>query len=243
MIPFEPPLSAGDAVLFDMDGTLLMLPVAIDEVRDRLGEYHRRYGLDMAFRPLTDDLARAARKLRELLPPAEARAAIRWARTEVERAEVEASAEATARDGVVESLHELRARGVAVGVVSNNTGRGVRAALSAVGIDPGMLLTVVSRDDVPQPKPAPEGLEIAARQLMRAGWQPCAMSRFVYVGDAPSDLLACRALDTGRFVPALPRPTVIIVGGGRAGSGSLVGPDADAIAADDVEAKALLLGD
>jgi beta-phosphoglucomutase-like phosphatase (HAD superfamily) len=239
---FDPPLSAGDAVLFDMDGTLLMLPVAIDEVRDRLGDYHRRYGLDMTFRPLTDDLARAARRLHEMLPPAEARAAVRWARNTVEQAEVDAAPAAEARVGVVEALAELQLRGVAVGVVSNNTDRGVRAGLAAVGIDPAGLLTVVTRDDVPQPKPSPVGIELAARQLLRGGWQPTDGSRFVYVGDAPSDLFACQALDIGRFVPRLPRPSVIIVGGGRAGSGSLVGPDADAVAADDLEARDLLLG-
>ena len=70
--PIDPPLGEGDAVLFDMDGTLLFLPVDIDSVRDRLSDFHRGYGLDMAFRPLTDDLSAAASRLEEMARTAHA---------------------------------------------------------------------------------------------------------------------------------------------------------------------------
>ena len=90
--PIRPALGYRDAVLFDMDGTLLFLPVDMDRLRGQLEQFHRRYGLNMTFRPLTDNLAEAARRLQKLLPRAEARAAIRWAQAQVAQAEVEAAA-------------------------------------------------------------------------------------------------------------------------------------------------------
>lgn len=237
----QPPLGEGDAVLFDMDGTLLLLPVDIDALRQRLADYHRRYGLEMNFRPLTDDLERAARKLREVLSPAEARAAAQWARAQVAQAEVDAVSRIEPRPGVIEALHVLRDRGARVGVVSNNTRRGIRAALEQVGIEPDGLATLVSREDVDRPKPAPDALDLGVRQLLDHGWQPEG-ARLIYVGDAPSDLIAVRAMDPERLHVSLADPAVLIVGGGRAGSGSLVGDDADWVAPDDLSARRILTG-
>ncbi len=236
-----PRLGDGDAVLFDMDGTLLLLPVDIDALRQRLADHHRRYGLEMNFRPLTDDLERAARKLREMLPPAQARAAALWAKAQVAQAEVDAVAALQPREGLIEALARLRERGVLVGVVSNNTRRGIRAALEAVGIAQDGLAALVSREDVDRPKPAPDALDLGVRQLLDGGWQP-RDRRLIYVGDAPSDLMAVRAMEPRRLHAHLADPQVLIVGGGRAGSGSLVGDDADWVASDDVSAKQLLLG-
>ena len=241
--PVHPPLGPDDVVLFDMDGTLLFLPVDIEALRQRLTEYHQQYGLEMSFRPLTDDLGRAARKLRQLLPAAQSRAAILWARAQVSRAEEEAANQATTRDGVLGALRTLVERGVRVGVVSNNTRRGIRAAMREVGVEPDSLDVLVSREDVEQPKPSPDSLELAVRMLLRDGWEPAAdSSRVVYVGDAPSDLIAARALDTGRLHPRMPALSVLIVGGGRAGSGSLAGPGADWVVGDDAAAREILVG-
>ncbi len=242
MNPLETPLGPHDAVLFDMDGTLLFLPVDIDALRTQLEAFHRRYGLEMSFRPLTDDLANAARKLTEKLGAAEARAAIRWAQSHVGQAEVDAVANVRPREEMVEALLTLQERGLRVGVVSNNTGRGIRAALGAVGIDPDSLVTVVSREDVQRPKPAPDAVERAVDELREDGWEPGDTGRLVYVGDAPSDVLAVRMAMLEDPPWNLQRPIVVIVGGGLAGTGALAGPDADHIAEDAATARDLLLG-
>lgn len=239
--PIRPPLGEDAAVLFDMDGTLLFLPVDIDALRLRLTEFHRRYGLDMTFRPLTDDMDRAERELRGVLSAAEAKAASQWARAQVAQTEVDAAAAARPRQGVLDALTTLRERGAYVGVVSNNTRRGIRAGLQAVGVDPDSLQVVVSREDVDRPKPAPDAVERAVRALVASGWDPKS-GRLVYVGDAPSDVIAVRALDLERIHPRMQAPLVLIVGGGRAGSGTLVGPGADHILPDDQAAFEFLVG-
>ncbi len=244
----DPPLDERDAVLFDMDGTLLFLPVDMDALRERLEGFHRRHGLEITFRPLTDDLETAARELERRLGPAEARAARRWAAAQVDRAEVEAAEDARPRAGVLAALRELRARGVRVGVVSNNTRRGIVAALDRVGVDPDDLSALVSRQDATRPKPDPEMVELAVRRLVDGGWRPAAdaggarAGRLVYVGDAPSDVMAVRRARLDHLAPTLRGVTVVIVGGGRAGTGLLAGPDVDLLAADDAQAFHLLTG-
>lgn len=244
--PFDPPLGPADAVLFDLDGTLLFLPVDMAALRQRLEDFHRRHGIEMAFRPLTDHLAEAARRLREELSPAEARAAIHWAHGQVEQAEIDAAASVEPRAAAVEALLELQRRGAWTGVVSNNTSGGIRAALEAVGISPDSLSALVSRQDVDRPKPAPDSLELAVEILLDGGWdpgqQPDPVSRLLYVGDAPSDALAAASCEAGRLHPALERVEAVIVGGGRAGSGLLAAGEADHLVADDVELREWLLG-
>ena len=244
--PFHPPLGPGDAVLFDLDGTLLFLPVDMPALRQRLEDFHRRHGIEMAFRPLTDHLAEAARRLREELSPAEARAAIHWAHGQVEQAEIDAAASAEPRAAAVETLLELQRRGVWTGVVSNNTRGGIRAALEAVGIAPRSLKALVSRQDVPRPKPAPDSLELAVEILLDGGWdpgkEPDPASRLLYVGDAPSDALAATRCSLGRLHPSLDRPLCVILGAGRAGSGHLAEETADHLFAADVELREWLLG-
>jgi len=244
--PIAPPLGEGDAVLFDMDGTLLFLPVDIDAVRDRLTEFHRGYGLEMAFRPLTDDLSAAARRLEEMLSPAEARAAQRWARATVEQAEVDAAARVQPREGCLEALRVLVGRGVRVAVVSNNTRRGIRAALDAVGVDPDGLDALVSRDDVPSPKPAPDMIELTLRLLVEDGWDPVGTdddpARWWMIGDGPSDVMAATSCRTERVHPRMRRGGVVVVGGGLAGRGTLAGPGADHVISDDRAAFELLVG-
>ncbi len=242
----SPPLGEGDAVLFDMDGTLLFLPVDIDAVRDRLAEFHRGYGLEMTFRPLTDDLSAAAGRLEELLSPAEARAAQRWARATVEQAEVDAASELRPREGALEAFRVLGERGVHRAVVSNNTRRGICAALEAVGIEPDGLGALVSRDDVPSPKPAPEAVELALRTLKAEGWDPVGdeeqPARWLMVGDAPSDVMAASSCRADKVHPRLTRPCIVVVGGGLAGRGSLAGPGADHVLTDDRALYDLLVG-
>jgi beta-phosphoglucomutase-like phosphatase (HAD superfamily) len=243
---FEPPLGPGDAVLFDLDGTLLFLPVDMPVLRQRLEDFHRRHGIEMAFRPLTDHLAEAARRLREELSPAEARAAIRWAGGQVEQAEIDAAASAEPRAAAIEALFELQRRGVWTGVVSNNTRGGIRAALEAVGVSPDSLSALVSRQDVPRPKPAPDSLDLAIRTLLDVGWDPESTAgnppRLIYAGDAPSDALAAASCEAARIHTALEQVVAVIVGGGRAGSGLLAAGEADHIVADDAGLRTLLIG-
>ncbi len=87
--------------------------------------------------------------------------------------------------GAEQALRALKDKGLALGIVSNNT-RSVREALERQGIAP-YFGTVVISQEVDLYKPDPRILELACQQL----GVPCTQS--VYVGDHPFDVLCAHS--------------------------------------------------
>ncbi len=83
--------------------------------------------------------------------------------------------------GAVEALERLKARGLRLGIVSNNTPK-VRAQLTELGLD-GFFDCIVISEEVDIYKPDPAILELACEKLeVHPG-------ESVYVGDHPYDIL------------------------------------------------------
>jgi pyrophosphatase PpaX len=170
-------------VLFDLDGTL------IDSV-DLILESFRHTLLMHGLPPVTDEVL-----LRGVGIPL----AVHFADWQDEQRTVELLV-ATYREfnlanhdqrvrrfpGVVETVRELRAAGLATGVVTSKHRHGTQRGLRLVGLE-GMMDVLVCADDVTNPKPHPEPVEMAVRLL---GADPAAT---LYVGDSIHDLHSGRA--------------------------------------------------
>lgn len=83
-------------------------------------------------------------------------------------------------------LSALRARGVALGIVTNKGRSSTQITLEAFGLA-HHFSAIRSGDDVARPKPDPTGIVEVMREL------GADRRRSVYVGDSPSDMLAARA--------------------------------------------------
>jgi HAD superfamily hydrolase (TIGR01509 family) len=88
--------------------------------------------------------------------------------------------------GVVEMVDTLGRAGYRLGVFTSATRRATSLTLRGVGLD-RFFPAVVCGDEVTQPKPAPEGLWLACQHL---GVDPTAT---VYIGDAEVDLRCAKA--------------------------------------------------
>ncbi len=88
--------------------------------------------------------------------------------------------------GVPEMVAAVARKGLAQGVISNNQGAFVRAALGFLDLSRhfGPLL---GEEDIPAPKPSPSGLLLAA-QLLGVAPADC-----MFVGDSPADAQAAAA--------------------------------------------------
>jgi HAD superfamily hydrolase (TIGR01509 family) len=86
--------------------------------------------------------------------------------------------------GIAQVVAELAGRGLPVTVVTGASSRAARILLAAAGLAADVL---VGGDQVPRPKPAPDGLRRAASLI---GVRP---SELAYVGDSPADMGAARA--------------------------------------------------
>ncbi|MCX7171842.1 MAG: HAD family hydrolase [Proteobacteria bacterium] len=185
------------AVIFDFEGTLVdfqwQLAPAEEQLRcafARLGfcgdEFSKGNYASM-WNAAADLLAPQGRmvELREALHPI------------YDRWDADALARWEPRPGARDMLNQLIAGGIRVGMVSNIGRAALAEALGRFGLV-GLLLPVVSRDDVTYMKPRAEGI---LRVL--SGWQ-LAAGKALFVGDSLADVRGARAADV---------PVAIIRGG------------------------------
>ncbi|PFG35206.1 HAD-IA family hydrolase [Sanguibacter antarcticus] len=164
-----------DAILFDMDGTLISSIAAVDRSWSRWAGEH---GFDaMTFRI---SHGTPARTLIERLLPADAVDAALARITEIEVSDVDG---VLLLPGAAELLDLLPAAGVAI--VTSCTRDLAHARITATGL--AVPDVVVTADDVQNGKPDPEPFALGAARL---GLDP---SRCLVVEDAPAGLASGRA--------------------------------------------------
>lgn len=174
-----------DAVLFDLDGTLVESRIDFDGMRRDVLRLAAERGVGPDLLAGLDILEMIARASERVSDPAELRAAAERALTAIE---VAAAAGTGEMPGALELLGSLEADGIRVGIVTRNCRRVVTEILGRIPLPHGVLLT---RDEVPRVKPDPEHLLLAAAAL---GVAP---ERVVMVGDHRMDVRAGRAAGMG----------------------------------------------
>jgi phosphoglycolate phosphatase-like HAD superfamily hydrolase len=203
-------------VLFDMDGTLLDLPVVIEPARREVERLLAGAGDEGPAQPLLEAIDRAAARCEQGGDALRARA-----RAIIDAAELAAAPRARARPGALAAVGGLARRGLGLAIVTDNGRACLARALSAAGLAPFAWHTV-TRDDVARPKPAPDGVIAAALALCPSG------GALWYVGDHARDVAAGRAA-VHELGPAFHLHVVGVLGG-RASEADLREARPDAIA-------------
>ena len=166
-----------DAVLFDMDGTLVASNAVVDRV---WGQWAKRHALDAA-RILEYSHGRRSGETVAYFAPATAD--VDFEADWVERTEIEQSDEVVEIAGAARFLRALPPQSIAV--VTSASRALAQARLRSAGLpEPRLLITA---EDVKRGKPDPEGYLAAASAL---GVHP---SRCLVLEDAPAGLAAGRA--------------------------------------------------
>lgn len=191
-------LSLLDAVIFDLDGTLVHLTIDFGQMRAEVLEVIARYGMEvdprrqrfLTLELIADVTAELNRRSSERAARFEAEAC-----ATIEAIEVDAARRAELFPGVPELLAWLRERGLRLGIITRNC----RAAAGAVlGLLGPLMDVVLTRDDVPVVKPDPLHLRWALESLSVRG------ERALMVGDHPLDVVTGKAV--GAFTAAVLRP-------------------------------------
>lgn len=176
----HPPLPR--AILFDLDGTL------IDTYRLYVESYRRALEPFLGHAPTEAEMiARGPSSERRFLVDwlGEERGEACHAAFRRHYAELHGALAEGIYDGVREMLAALRAAGYPLGIVTGKARHAWEVTDREMGL--GEFAVVVTDDDVAEPKPDPQGLLAAAREL---GIAP---DEVVYVGDSAGDLAAGRA--------------------------------------------------
>jgi phosphoglycolate phosphatase-like HAD superfamily hydrolase len=177
----------GVAVAFDLDGTLIDLPVDLEPVRERILAMFRERGYRGEMRPILDSITRAASEVGE--DPRDMGRLIGDARRMLDDAEVAAAARATPRPYARETVLRLQELRLPLGIVTNNGRACVGPALQVLGLKESDFV-ISTRDDVRRPKPAPDGLVRIAGHLASQG------DLIWYIGDSPVDISAAVAANS-----------------------------------------------
>jgi phosphoglycolate phosphatase-like HAD superfamily hydrolase len=172
------------SVAFDLDGTLIDLPVDIESARAEIAALFAEHGYHEPMRPILDAINKAAASVAET--DADIFPLIIKARNMLDLAEVEAAQKATARPGALRAIERLLQAGVSLGLCTNNSRACVAPALLVLGLR-AQQFSISTRDDVRRPKPAPDGLIRIASVLGDRGQD------MWYIGDSPVDVSAAVA--------------------------------------------------
>lgn len=175
-----------EAVIFDFDGTLAILPINYDRMRKRLKALFSQFGIETDFHPLLDSISRARIKLQRKgvtsIDGIEKKAyAI------IDEEELEAVKVAKPAPGTKDILHSLKERNIATAIVSRNGRKCINEFISKFNLPEPNL--IVSREDSKKLKPHPETIMMAMEQLKL---QP---QQLLIVGDSPNDIDAGKSLE------------------------------------------------
>jgi len=181
------------AVIFDLDGTLIDAVLKINEAKKEFIRRVRKLGVNIrAISPerpaeiIITYLERYYGMRRESLMTVLEKA--------FEPYELEAAERTKAKDGVQHVLERLKFIGCRIGLASNNSRKSVEIILKKLEIRE-LFDVVVARDDVKRLKPHEEIIVKAVSRLKTVPW------RSLYVGDSAVDVIAGKR--AGAYVAAI----------------------------------------
>ncbi|MGC8491992.1 MAG: HAD family hydrolase [Syntrophobacteraceae bacterium] len=175
-----------EAVLFDFEGTLVdfqwKIPEAVAEVLEMLLSmgFARAQLRSRKYSTLVQEAMEAAPRLG--LRPEAVREAIGAI---YDRYDEDALTRWKMRPGALDFLFALRSRGVRTALVSNVGAGGLAKALARLGLRP-LLDIFLSRNDVPNLKPSPDGINLALEKL------GARRQASLFIGDSLDDIHAAR---------------------------------------------------
>ncbi len=182
-----PLLEQVEALLFDLDGTLVETNIDFPRMKREVLNLAQMAGLDNNELERLDILSiidHGDNLLRKSGLAQQAKRFRAQAFAKLEEIEMRHAAEAREIPGAKELIRSLKARGIRVGIVTRNCREASELALKIVGIEPDVL---VSRDDCPSHKPNPDPIFLALASL---GAKP---STSAIVGDHLMDIQSGRS--------------------------------------------------
>jgi beta-phosphoglucomutase-like phosphatase (HAD superfamily) len=157
-------LNDAEAVLFDLDGTLVETDIDFSRLRAASLQLIAEYGIDTAPLQEMDALGaveQAVNTLREAGKKQESAELRQRAFARLQAMEMAYCASPRPVPGMYDLLHALRSRGARIGIITRNDREVSLRTLNALQIPYDLL---VSRDDVRQVKPHPEHVRVALQQ-------------------------------------------------------------------------------
>ncbi len=173
------------AMVFDLDGTLTVLTLPLEAMREDTKVYYLARGLPPGVFDQSDGISSSTMKAKSYFL-SQGTTLADWERMEAEvdlmLSEYEGSVagEAKVIEGALETVRKVRARGLKTAILTNNGRFAVDIMLKVIPLE-HLFDIIQTRNESPSPKPYPDGLRTIVRNLgVRS-------NQVVYVGDASID--------------------------------------------------------
>ncbi len=154
-----------DAVLFDLDGTLVETNIDFSLMKRTVTALALESGVDpedLQGQDILGVVHRTQRHVSRTMGSAAGEAARRRSMAALEEIEMQRAAVATEIPGARDAISELRSRGIKVGIVTRNHRCATQASMRRCGITAD---AVVTREDTDRQKPEPDQMLLAMDML------------------------------------------------------------------------------
>ena len=173
------------AIIFDFDGTLAVLNIDFNAMRERIFDLMRHFGIEEGLikeKYLLEVIDEACQML-EKKNPSSIEEFYQKAHQILHQVEMMAAEKGRLIPGMEETLKHLRGRGIKIGIVTRNCDEAVRKVFPNIDV---LCDVFVSRNSVKKVKPHPGHLTYVMESLKVSGGEAW------MVGDHPTDIQAGR---------------------------------------------------
>jgi HAD superfamily hydrolase (TIGR01509 family) len=174
-------------VIFDLDGTLLSLPINYENLREELKTIFKPFGVETEFKPILDAVNVALSTVRQKHGSETFQEMSMNVHGLLEKYEIAAANEAKVIAGAKETLGKLKQLDLKLGIFSRTGRQAVVSALKKAGLEQ-YFDVIVAREDTKEQKPSPEGLK---KILTMFGLKA---EDAIVVGDHIFDIMAAKEL-------------------------------------------------
>jgi HAD superfamily hydrolase (TIGR01549 family) len=178
------------AMVFDMDGTITVLALPLEAMRNDTKEYYISRGLPPGLLEPADGISSSTAKAREYFL-SNGLSQEKWSAMELEvdvilnDLEGSTAGDATELPGALEVVKKVRAFGLRTAILTNNGRNSVDTIMKNIPLDDYFDI-IQTRHESPRPKPYPDGILKIVSELK------VAPDEVVYVGDAMIDGVAAK---------------------------------------------------
>ncbi len=164
-----------EAIFFDLDGTLVKLPIDYESMRNELKLIAKKYGLYSEFKPLFKEIKRLS------FLHLEGEKFVKECIEIIKKYEIKGAEKAELLEGIKEILYLLKNKGIKIAIISNNSKECIEKVLEITGIK-NLIDLVIGRNSLEDLKPSPLPILNALKILN--------VKKVIFVGDREEDRIA-----------------------------------------------------
>ena len=171
-------------IILDLEGTILEMDADWELMRDKIHDYFsQNYNIKMHFKPVLEKVNKAIEIISNKYPDSDLNKIKEDINNIIEQTHIDAAKNSRLFDNVIVLIEKLRNHGYKLTAFTRSGKKSTKILLSRNGLN-DVFQMILTREDVMEPKPSPEGIE---KIIEHYNYEP---DKFLIIGDHPYDIMA-----------------------------------------------------